>query len=149
MMNINQVRMLAATFCILLAGAICATAQEAAQTTPTLHNMARIPGHMAGNSDPEEAPTASNKPRWSSGFEWTFDSALSISSAVYNPATNVMIVFAGEDWGMSALSNAVLLQTPANGHGKWSTLIANGTAGSPRTFLCRVRCKARPCCTVS
>ena len=130
MMNINRVRMLAATFCILLAGAICATAQETAQATSTLHNMARFPGHMAGNSD-VEGTQSSAKPHWSSGFEWSFDTALSASSAVYNPTTNIMIVFAGESWGRSSLSNAVLLQTPANGNGKWSTLIANGTAGSP------------------
>jgi len=86
---------------------------------------------MTQSEKTHEGQPASTRPRWSSGFEWTFDTALSLSSAVYHPATNVMIVFAGESWGRSALSNAVLLQAPANGSGKWSTLIADGAAGSP------------------
>lgn len=131
MRNMNQVRMLVTTLCFLLGGSIFAIAQEASQATSTLHTMRRFPGHMAESEVLEETSPASTKPQWSSGFEWTA-SVLSSSSAVYNPSTNVMIVFAGEDWGNGVtLSNAVLLQTPANGHGKWSTLIANGTAGSP------------------
>jgi hypothetical protein len=131
MRNRDQARTLLAIFCFLLLGPVFAIAQQARPATSTPHTIGRLPGHMAESNVPEEAPSASTKPRWSSGFEWTFDTALSISSAVYNPTTNVMIVFAGESWSRSALSNAVLLQTPANGNGKWSTLIANGTAGSP------------------
>ena len=45
-----------------------------------------------------------------------------------------MIVFAGVDWGMEGQNtNAVLLQAYAKlgGTGSWTTLIANGVAGSP------------------
>lgn len=130
MRHTDKARALAATLCFLLLGTILPFAQEAPHGTPTARGIKRFPGRLAGSNDVDEAQS-SNKPRWSSGFEWSFDTALSMSSAVYNPATNVMIVFAGESWGRSSLSNAVLLQTPANGNGKWSTLIADGTAGSP------------------
>jgi hypothetical protein len=43
-----------------------------------------------------------------------------------------MMVFGGIDWGMEGSdTNAVLLYAPANGNGNWTTLIANGVAGSP------------------
>jgi hypothetical protein len=42
------------------------------------------------------------------------------------------MVFGGADAGLSyELTNAVLLRANANGSGDWSTLIANGAAGSP------------------
>jgi len=52
------------------------------------------------------------------------------STAVYDPTTNVMIVFGGGDWANSVwtLSNANgLTGTPA-----WTNLIANGAPGSPK-----------------
>ncbi len=131
MTNSDHMRTLVAALGFLLLGSVLALAQELQEGTSMLHNMGRLPGSMAGKSDAEDLQSAPAGPHWSSGFEWTA-AVLSASTAVYDPATDVMIVFAGEDWGMGVtLSNAVLLQTPANGHGKWSTLVANGTAGSP------------------
>jgi hypothetical protein len=69
--------------------------------------------------------------RWTSNFRATLDTALVSASAVYDQATNTMIVFGGIDAIGLAFgdTNAVLLYAPATGDGLWSTLIANGTAG--------------------
>ena len=52
---------------------------------------------------------------------------------MYDQATNTMIVFGGFAVSASIFgdTNAVVLYAPANGDGLYSTLIANGTAGSP------------------
>jgi hypothetical protein len=136
MRHMDQVRTLVAIFCTLFLGSMVAFAQEAPPTTSTPHNIGKFPSHMAESlaesNDTDKAPSASAKPRWSSGFQFTADTALTAPSAVYNPTTNIMIVFAGLNWGMQAKdTNAVLLLTPANSNGVWSTLIANGAAGSP------------------
>jgi len=53
------------------------------------------------------------------------------STAVYDPATNIMIVFGG---GSASFVNSVWTLSNANGLGgtpAWTNLIANGTVGSP------------------
>jgi len=91
----------------------------------------RLPGGVSGNPDAEAQPAATT-PKWSSDFVFTPDTGLSLHSAVYDPATKVMTVFGGNDWGAeSTTTNAVLLYTPGTPTGSWTTLIANGAAGSP------------------
>jgi hypothetical protein len=72
------------------------------------------------------------RPKWSSNFTFNPNTALTVHSAVFDPATNVMIVFGGGDLGMEYFgTNAVLLYAPANVTGAFSTLIPNGAAGAP------------------
>jgi len=86
---------------------------------------------LAGRAAQRNIGQAS-KPQWTSPFTETKSTALTFTSAGYDPATNTMIVFGGYDWGMEGTdTNAVLLYAPANGNGNWTTLIANGVAGSP------------------
>lgn len=126
-----QMRTVAVTLCFLLLGSIFAVAQELPEGSPAVQGMGRLSVSIGGTSDSEALQSALAGPRWSSGFEFTA-AAPAYSSAAYNPASNIMIVFAGTDWGTGgADTNAVLLLASANGHGKWSTLIANGAAGSP------------------
>jgi len=76
----------------------------------------------------------------SGGFAGVIDTGLSGQSAVYDPATNTMMVFGGSDATLNFAScNEVLLLSYANGLGgtsNFSMLIANGSAGSPppRTY---------------
>ena len=79
-----------------------------------------------------EALTAPGTPSWSSGYKFLTATGLEGHTAVYDQATNTMIVFAGLSAAVAFEdTNAVLLNTPATGIGLWSTLIADGTAGSP------------------
>jgi hypothetical protein len=127
----HQARTLLATFFLLLPLTPATLAQEISPAVFSEHTMRRVTDQAADRRDQAEDSQRTAGPQWSSGFEFTA-AALTYSTAVYSPATNVMVVFAGTDWGMGgADSNAVLLQAPANGNGKWGTLIANGTAGSP------------------
>src|SRR5450631_28877 len=100
----------------------------------TPRGLAGFPGRVAQGSDAAEFPSGSAKPQWSTNFRFTHDTLLEAQSAVYDQATATMIVFGGLG-AFSDLSftdtNAVLLLAPANGNGNWTTLIANGTAGSP------------------
>jgi hypothetical protein len=105
------------------------------QETPAAQAKVRMPSaiaHRAHDIGADEQPLVSSAPRWSSNFRFTPDTALVEHSAVYDPATNTMMVFGGVDWGMDGFStSAVLLYAPANADGRWTTLIANGAAGSP------------------
>src|SRR5713101_2887396 len=93
----------------------------------TRHGLSSLPGRVAPGSD--AAPLAT--PHWTSNFRATHDTGLEGQSAVYDQATNTMIVFAGLSINGIADTNAVLLYAPATGDGLWSTLIANGAPGSP------------------
>jgi hypothetical protein len=109
----------------------CFGLSPAAPATP--HVLPRLPGPLATGSDAAQTLSSpATTPRWTSSFHFTPDTALAAASAVYDPATNTMIVFGGIDWGMEeSNTNAVLLYAPANGNGNWTTLIANGAPGSP------------------
>lgn len=82
------------------------------------------------------AVCAAGSARWSL-LSTGGDASTSVSghTAVYDPATNAMIVFGGFDYRLGpAQTNAVLLLSHANGLGgasDWSTLVSNGAAGSP------------------
>jgi galactose oxidase-like protein len=92
----------------------------------------RLPGPVVSDGDVAQAlmsPVAT--PNWSSNFRFTHDTGLEAQSAVYDQSTNTMIVFGGLSINGFADTNAVLLYAPASIDGVWSTLIANGTAGSP------------------
>ena len=93
--------------------------------------LARFPGGISQSVDAEVA-SAATAIKWSSDFVYTPDTALSLHSAVYDPATKVMTVFGGIDWGAeTTTTNAALLYTPGTPAGTWTTLIANGAAGAP------------------
>ena len=101
---------------------------SARRNMPGFARFGRVPQR---NTD-ELSPVPSSAPQWTSPYTYTFDTGLTASGAGYDPATNTMIVFGGFDTGMEgADTNAVLLYAPANGNGVWTTLIANGVAGSP------------------
>ena len=102
-------------------------------SSATRHGLPRLPGRVGPGSDAAETLiSAVTTPQWTSSFNSTTDTPLTGASSVYDPATNTMIVFAGIDWGMEGSdTNAALLYAPANGNGNWTTLIANGVAGSP------------------
>ena len=56
------------------------------------------------------------------------------SSAVYDPANNIMTVFAGINRANTAATNGVWTLSHANGVGgtpQWTNIVANGAAGSP------------------
>lgn len=83
-------------------------------------------------SMPESVVTETTTAKWSSNYVFTPDTALIGHSAVYDPATRVMTVFGGDDWGAEfTYTNAVLLYGPAIGNGAFTTLIPNGAAGAP------------------
>jgi len=92
----------------------------------------RLPGRTANGSGAREALTAPGTPHWSTDYKFLNETGLEGHSAVYDQTTNTMIVFAGLSAALAFEdTNAVLLNTPVTGSGLWSTLIANGTAGSP------------------
>src|SRR5713101_5325182 len=93
----------------------------------TRHGLPSLPGRVAPGSDGAPVTT----PHWTSNFRSTHDTGLEGQSAVYNQPTNTMIVFGGLSIAGFDDTNAVLLYAPATGDGLWSTLIPNGTAGSP------------------
>src|SRR5215471_12216034 len=124
------------TICVLIVlafGSISLYAQ-----TPDL-GMSLVPARglprLSGRAvtDNSSAPNSINAtPHWSSGFHGNSETGLEAQSAVYDQLTNTMIVFGGLASGLAFNdSNAVLLNAPATGSGVWTTLIANGTAGSP------------------
>ena len=80
----------------------------------------------------EGVTLSSTTPRWSTNYAFTPDTGLSLHTAVFDPSMKVMVVFGGIDWGAhETATNAVLLNAPANANGSWTTLLANGAAGSP------------------
>src|SRR5690242_12187543 len=93
----------------------------------------RVPaGSVAQDSAAGDVTPLLTTPKWSTNYAFTSDTGLSLHSAVYDASTKTMVVFGGVDWGAEQSStNAVLLNTPANGNGSWTTLIANGATGSP------------------
>src|SRR6266446_6878918 len=101
------------------------------------HGLPRLPGRVAPSRDAAQTLTSPlATPAWSSNFRAAYrtspDIGITGHSAVYDQATNTMIVFGG--FAIASIfgdTNAVVLYAPANGDGLYSTLIANGTAGSP------------------
>jgi len=92
----------------------------------------RLRNRAANGSGAAEALTAPGTPHWSTDYKFLDETGLEGHSAVYDQTTNTMIVFAGLSAALAFEdTNAVLLNTPVTGSGLWSTLIANGTAGSP------------------
>jgi hypothetical protein len=80
----------------------------------------------------DNANNVNGTPHWSSAFTIPADAGLIAQSAVYDQATNTMIVFGGVNkCYVCEGTNAVVLNAPATGSGVWSTLIANGAPGSP------------------
>lgn len=122
---------------LVVCGSVPLRAQQPSGFTlspATRHGLPRLPGRVAPGSDAAQTLTSPlATPHWTSNFRATLDTALVTPSAVYDQATNTMIVFGGLDAIGLAFgdTNAVLLYAPATGDGLWSTLIANGTAGSP------------------
>src|SRR5437870_10894101 len=106
-------------------------------SSATRHGLPRLPGRVAPSRDAAQTLTSPlATPAWSSNFRAAYrtspDIGITGHSAVYDQATNTMIVFGG--FAIASIfgdTNAVVLYAPANGDGLYSTLIANGTAGSP------------------
>jgi len=104
--------------------------QSSSSLRQNMRGLAGLSGRLQQRNADGEVPAST--PLWTSSFTFTTQTALTFASAGYDPATNTMIVFGGYDWGMAGSdTNAVLLYAPANGSGNWTTLIANGVAGSP------------------
>lgn len=122
-------------------GLAAGTVKAQQQTSPPAANAVRdsMRGASVQQPDPSEEVTLPATPAWNFFFKSTPDTGLDFHSAVYDPATNIMIVFGGADAGLAyGFTNAVLLRTHTNGlggSGDWSTLIANGVAGSPTARL--------------
>jgi hypothetical protein len=90
------------------------------------------PGATVKEEKGPEDVLITSKPAWTYFTQFTPDTGLAEQSAVYDPGTNIMIVFGGFDAGIGEVdTNAVLLRANANGSGNWSTLIADGAVGSP------------------
>ena len=105
-------------YCLL---AVCITPAFGEEQAQSMR--ARLRG-LRGHTAPV-AQDATAGPAWSTDYSLTPDTGLTSHSAVWDPATNAMIVFGGIDFGAEATdTNAVLLYTPAAA--SWTTLIANG-----------------------
>jgi hypothetical protein len=110
-------------YCLL---AVCITPAFGEEQAQSMR--ARLRG-LRGHTAPV-AQDATAGPAWSTDYSLTPDTGLTSHSAVWDPATNAMIVFGGIDFGAEATdTNAVLLYTPAAA--SWTTLIANGALGAP------------------
>jgi len=135
----KQLMQLSVRLSALVLLAVCSSIPLSAQQPPSLTSssdrprvLPRLLGAVPPDSDAAQSlisPVATSN--WTSNFRFTHDTGLEAHSAVYDQATNTMIVFAGLSINGFADTNAVLLYTPATGDGLWSTLIANGTSGSP------------------
>ena len=111
---------------------LAAQEQRDKNESPFAKRPARAPGATIGEENGAEQVLSTSKPAWTYFSQFTPDTGLAEQSSVYDPGTNIMIVFGGFDAGLGEVdTNAVLLRANANGSGNWSTLIANGTAGSP------------------
>src|SRR2546421_3539949 len=117
---------------------VCAAAYGPAPAAYAMrHGLLSLPGRVAPGGDaPQTLISPLATPTWSSNFRAAYRTSPDIGftghSAVYDQATNTMIVFGG--FAIASIfgdTNAVVLYAPANGDGLYSTLIANGTAGSP------------------
>src|SRR4029077_3039463 len=122
---------------LALLAALAIPVQMAAQEQPNKDSLfakrpAGSPGVTVREENGPEEVLITNKPAWTYFSQFTPDTGLAEQSAVYDPGTNIMIVFGGLDAGIGEVdTNAVLLRANANGSGNWSTLIANGAVGSP------------------
>jgi hypothetical protein len=110
-------------FCLLVVSLASAFGQEQA---PSMRARQRgLRGHAARAAQDTTAGSA-----WSTDYELTPDTGLISHSAVWDPATSVMIVFGGIDAGAEETdTNAVLLYNPAAA--SWTPLNANGAPGGP------------------
>ncbi len=133
MTRTNNLRSTVVTLLFLALVFASAFGQQPSQSARrNMRGLARLAGRGPQRNGTGEAQILSTTPQWTSSFNFTTDTPLTAASSVYDPATNTMIVFAGFDWGMEGSdTNAALLYAPANGNGNWTTLIANGVAGSP------------------
>ena len=125
---------IALTLTCFAAGGYPAFSQQVSSlSTANGHPFGRLAGATSEAGDTGQALIASATPAWTPFYQFTPHTGLANHSAVYDPTTNTMIVFGGADAGLGIeVTNAVLILTGANnGTGAWSTLIANGTAGSP------------------
>ena len=105
--------------------------QPSSPSRANLHRLGRLAGLKTEASYTGEAIPAAPTPAWTPFYQSTPHTGLGLHSAVYDPATNIMIAFGGFDAGLAyEFTNAVLLRANANGSGNWSTLIANGAPGS-------------------
>lgn len=123
------------TLIVLVCGSIPLSAQPPALNLSLAASrvLPGLPGRAVADSPPAPNSTSA-MPQWSSGFKFSSQTGLEGHSAVYDQPTNTMILFGGLAAGLAFTdSNAVLLNAPATGSGIWSTLIPNGTAGSPPT----------------
>lgn len=110
-------------FCLLAVSLVSVFGQEHAQSPRA--RLRAIRGHAADTT--QEAPA---RQAWSTDYALTPDTGLSAHSSIYDPATNLMVVFGGLDYGAEATpTNAVLLYSPAAA--SWTTEIASGAAGAP------------------
>src|SRR5580700_8563182 len=88
--------------CLLAFGIAAASGQEHAASP-----RARLQGLRGRAVDAAPAPPAGQA--WSTDYAQTPDTGLISHSSVYDPATNLMIVFGGIDFGAEAtVTNAVL-----------------------------------------
>jgi hypothetical protein len=133
--NIRFNVLLSGLVLLVVGGSVPLRAQQPSAFTSSAARprvLPRLPGPIAPSSDAAQTLVSpATTPTWSSNFRFTHDTGLEAQSAVYDQATNTMIVFGGLSINGFADTNAVLLYAPANGDGLWSTLIANGTPGSP------------------
>ena len=110
-------------FCLLAVSLVSAFGQEQAHP-----KRARLRGLRARSANAAQNTTTG--PAWSTDYAETPDTGLTSHSAVWDPTTNVMIVYGGIDFGAEAMdTNAVLIYTPASA--SWTTLIASGAPGAP------------------
>src|SRR5271155_5575512 len=104
--------------CLLAVSLASAFCQEQAPSMRARQRGHRWPSAVALQDTP-------GVPAWSTDYTQTPDTGLISHSAVWDPATNVMIVFGGIDFGAEATdTNAVLLYTPATA--SWTAPVANG-----------------------
>ncbi len=97
--------------------------QEHAQSPRARQRALRERAAQANSAPPAQ-------PAWSSDYALTADTGLSSHASIYDPATNLMIVFGGIDYGAEAtVTNAVLQNNPAAA--SWTTEIASGAADAP------------------
>ena len=119
----------------LLLGLVIAAASTMALAQNTLATAHRYrpgmqrPSAVTGG----ETVPAGTTPKWTLLFPSNFSDFIDGHTAVYDGATNSMIVFGGYDLDLNEVVNGVTSLSQANGlsTGAWSTVIANGAAGAP------------------
>ncbi len=107
-------------------------AQQSSVSSSTKISPAGLMRSRGQSVSAAEVPAVPGTPHWSSDYKFLTATGLEGHTAVYDQATNTMIVFAGLAADVAFQdTNAVLLNTPATGSGLWTILIPDGAAGSP------------------